>query len=114
MNRETGEKQPTDINLLVDEYAQLAFHSARANDTNFQLEIKQDLDSSVGIIDVIPQDLGRVFLNLVGNSCQATDDKRLSAGADYAPTVWVSTVRKEEVVEIRIRDNGPRHPRRSA
>ena len=110
MNRETGDKQPTDINLLVDEYAQLAFHSARANDTNFQLEIKQDLDSSIGIIDVIPQDLGRVFLNLIGNSCQATDEKRQSAGPDYAPTVWVTTARKEEVVEIRIRDNGPGIP----
>ena len=110
MNRETGEKQPTDINLLVDEYAQLAFHSARANDTNFQLEIKQDLDSSIGIIDVIPQDLGRVFLNLVGNSCHATDEKRLAAGGDYAPTVWITTARKEDVVEIRIRDNGPGIP----
>lgn len=110
MNRETGDRQPTDINLLVDEYAQLAFHSARANDTDFQLEIKQDLDSSIGIIDVIPQDLGRVFLNLVGNSCHATDEKRLAVGGDYAPTVWVSTAKKDDVVEIRIRDNGPGVP----
>ena len=110
MNRETGDRQPTDINLLVDEYAQLAFHSARANDTDFQLEIKQDLDSSIGIIDVIPQDLGRVFLNLVGNSCHATDEKRLAVGGDYAPTVWIKTARKEDVVEIRIRDNGPGIP----
>ena len=110
MNRETGDMQPTDINLLVDEYAQLAFHSARANDTNFQLEIKQDLDSSIGIIDVIPQDLGRVFLNIVGNSCQATDERRESAGEDYAPVVWITTKRKEDVVEIRFRDNGPGIP----
>ena len=110
MNRETGDMQPTDINQLVDEYAQLAFHSARANDSNFQLEIKQDYDSSIGIIDVIPQDLGRVFLNIVGNSCQATDDRRLAEGGDYAPTVWITTVRKDDVVEIRFRDNGPGIP----
>ncbi len=110
MNRETGDRQPTDINLLLDEYAQLAFHSARANDTNFQLEIKQDLDSSIGIIDVIPQDLGRVFLNIVGNSCQATDERRLASGADYAPTIWITSLRKEEDVEIRIKDNGPGIP----
>ncbi len=110
MNRETGDKQPTDINQLVDEYAQLAFHSARASDSNFQLEIKQDFDTSIGIIDVIPQDLGRVFLNIVGNSCQATDDRRQASGADYAPTVWVTTKRKDDVVEIRFRDNGPGIP----
>ena len=115
MNRETGDRQPTDINLLLDEYAGLAFHSARASDTNFQLEIKQDLDPGLGIIDVIPQDLGRVFLNIVGNSCHATDERRQSLmgtqqGADYAPTIWLTTRRKEDVAEIRFKDNGPGIP----
>ena len=115
MNRETGDRQPTDINVLLDEYAGLAFHSARASDTNFQLEIKQDLDPRLGIIDVIPQDLGRVFLNIVGNSCHATDERRQSLmgtqqGADYAPTIWLTTRRKEDVAEIRFKDNGPGIP----
>ncbi len=115
MNRETGDRQPTDINLLLDEYAGLAFHSARASDTNFQLEIKQDLDPGLGIIEVIPQDLGRVFLNIVGNSCHATDERRQSLmgtqqGADYAPTIWLTTRRKEDVAEIRFKDNGPGIP----
>ena len=115
MNRETGDRQPTDINVLLDEYAGLAFHSARASDTNFQLEIKQDLDPGLGIIDVIPQDLGRVILNVVGNSCHATDEKRQSImgtqqGADYAPTIWLTTRRKEDVAEIRFKDNGPGIP----
>ena len=115
MNRETGDRQPTDINLLLDEYAGLAFHSARASDTNFQLEIKQDLDPGLGIIDVIPQDLGRVFLNIIGNSCHATDERRQSLmgtqqGADYAPTIWLTTRRKEDVAEIRFKDNGPGIP----
>ena len=115
MNRETGDRQPTDINLLLDEYAGLAFHSARASDTNFQLEIKQDFDPSLGIIEVIPQDLGRVFLNIIGNSCHATDERRQSLmgtqqGADYAPTIWLTTRRKEDVAEIRFKDNGPGIP----
>ena len=115
MNRETGDRQPTDINILLDEYAGLAFHSARASDTNFQLEIKQDLDPGLGIIEVIPQDLGRVFLNIVGNSCHATDERRQSLmgtqqGADYAPTIWLTTRRKEDVAEIRFKDNGPGIP----
>ena len=115
MNRETGDRQPTDINLLLDEYAGLAFHSARASDTNFQLEIKQDLDPGLGIIEVIPQDLGRVFLNIIGNSCHATDERRQSLmgtqqGADYAPTIWLTTRRKEDVAEIRFKDNGPGIP----
>ena len=115
MNRETGDRQPTDINLILDEYAGLAFHSARASDTNFQLEIKQDLDPGLGIIEVIPQDLGRVFLNIVGNSCHATDERRQSLtgtqqGADYAPTIWLTTRRKEDVAEIRFKDNGPGIP----
>ena len=115
MNRETSDRQPTDINLLLDEYAGLAFHSARASDTNFQLEIKQDFDPSLGIIEVIPQDLGRIFLNIVGNSCHATDERRQSLmgtqqGADYAPTIWLTTRRKEDVAEIRFKDNGPGIP----
>ena len=115
MNRETSDRQPTDINLLLDEYAGLAFHSARASDTNFQLEIKQDFDPSLGIIEVIPQDLGRVFLNIIGNSCHATDERRQSLmgtqqGADYAPTIWLTTRRKEDVAEIRFKDNGPGIP----
>ena len=115
MNRETGDRQPTDINILLDEYAGLAFHSARASDTNFQLEIKQDLDPGLGIIEVIPQDLGRVFLNIVGNSCHATDERRRSLMgtqqcADYAPTIWLTTRRKEDVAEIRFKDNGPGIP----
>ena len=116
MNRGTGDRQSTDINRLLEEFSGLAFHSARASDTNFQLEIKHDLDPGLVEIDVIPQDLGRVFLNIVGNSCQATDEKRQSlmgteqGGETYAPTIWLVTRRKEDVAEIRFRDNGPGIP----
>ena len=112
MGRGSGDHRVTDINGLVDEYSKLAYHSARATNTEFQLDLKQDFDPDVGELDVIPQDLGRVFLNMVTNSCHATHEKRvagLEAGngvADYFPTVWLTTKRLEDVIEVRIRDNG--------
>ncbi len=114
MGRGTGDRQPTDINALLDEHARLAYHSARATDEHFQLEIVEDFDPAVGSLDVVSQDVGRVFLNLVSNACYATVEKRQAArdaeGADtesaYEPTLTLVTKRSEEGVEIRIRDNG--------
>ena len=116
MGRGGSDVQPSDLNLLVDEYARLAYHSARATDPDFQLHIEQDLDQNVGELNIVPQDLGRVFLNMVGNACYATDQKRkerASAGPDaeqYNPTLWVSTKRGEESVTIVIKDNGDGMP----
>ncbi len=118
MGRGSGESQPTDLNGLLDEYSKLAYHSARATDPDFQLNLQQDIDPNIGKVDVIPGDLGRVFLNMVGNACHATEEKRVAsqqAGSDgerYAPTLWLTTRRGEEDIEIRIKDNGsgiPRH-----
>ena len=108
MGSDSGDKQPTDINGLLEEHARLAFHSARATDPDFQLEIEEDLDPAVGQIEVIPQDLGRVFLNMVGNACHATDARRRNEDADagYNPKLRVATKRFETRVEITIRDNG--------
>ncbi|MYD51328.1 MAG: HAMP domain-containing protein [Dehalococcoidia bacterium] len=110
MGRETGEERPTDINVLLDEHARLAYHSARATDPNFQLHIVQELGPDVGEIVVKPQDVGRVFLNIVGNACDATDEKRRalheSGDTSYMPTLSLSTSRGEEFIEVRIRDNG--------
>ena len=114
MGRETGEERPTDINALLDEHARLAYHSARATDPNFQLHIEQELGPDVGEIVVKPQDVGRVFLNMVGNACDATDEKRreLHEGGDrsYMPTLSLFTKRGEENIEVRIRDNGKGMP----
>ena len=116
MGRGSNNWQPIDLNTLLVEHAMLAYHSARATDTEFQLTVAQDLDSDVGEMEAIPQDLGRTFLNIVGNACQATDEKRkrlTEAGVSfegYAPTVWLSTKGMEDHVEIRIRDNGPGIP----
>ena len=108
MGRGSGEARSADINALLDEHARLAFHSARATNADFQLDIKEELDEEVGELEVVPQDLGRVFLNMVSNACYATNEKRLSpeTASDYAPTLWISTQRTPDQVEIRIRDNG--------
>ena len=111
MGRDSSESQLTDINRLLDEHARLAYHSARATDPNFQLELKHDLDPDLGEIEVVPQELGRVFLNMVRNACDATDEKREAVaktgdGNDYVPTVWLLTRREEDRIEVRIKDNG--------
>ena len=116
MGRGSNNWQPIDLNTLLVEHAMLAFHSARAADTEFQLTVEPSLDEHVGDVEAIPQDLGRTFLNIVGNACQATDEKRRRLAAEgvgiqgYAPTVWLFTKGLENEVEIRIRDNGPGIP----
>ncbi len=113
MSRGGGDFQTADINRLVDENSRLAFHSARATDADFQLDLQFDLDPNVGELEVIPQDLGRVFLNMVSNSCYATNEKRvnlLENGVSYAPELRLTTRRLDESIEISIRDNGDGMP----
>ena len=116
MGRGSNNWQPIELNTLLVEHAMLAYHSARANDTEFQLTVEQDLDSDLGEMQAIPQDLGRTFLNIVGNACQATDEKRRILASEgvgfdgYTPTVRLTTRGQGDDVEIRIRDNGPGIP----
>ncbi len=116
MSRGAGEFRSIDINTLLEEHARLAYHSARATDPNFNVDLQNDLDPEAGEIYAIPQDLGRVFLNMVTNACYATNEKR-SALADsngsaesYFPTLVVGTRRDGEQVVVKIRDNGPGVP----
>ena len=106
MGRGTSEWQATKINSLVKEHANLAYHSARATEVDFQLNIEEDYDDSIGEIQAVPQDLGRVVLNMVSNACYATDNKRLSAGQDYVPTLRIQTRNAGDRYEVSIRDNG--------
>ena len=112
MGRGGGEWQIVDLNTVFNEHALLAYHSARAVDPEFQLHIERDLDPDAGDIEAIPQDLGRVFLNMVGNSCHSTDSKRVSiletprGDTPYMPTVWLITKRVGDRVQVIIRDNG--------
>ncbi len=108
MGRGSDEKRPTNLNSLVREHANLAYHSARATDADFQLHIEQDYDERLDTteVEVVPQDVGRVVLNMVGNACHATDDKRRSGVEMYLPTLQLSTRLDTDKVQIRIRDNG--------
>ena len=110
MGRDAGGAQATNVNNLLDEHARLAYHSARATDPNFQLDLQYDFDPEMGELEAIPQELGRVFLNMVSNACYATDEKRRSVaegnGGSYMPTLLLTTHRGEEQAEIRVRDNG--------
>ena len=109
LGRGGGRYQLVDINGLLTERAALAYHSAQALDPEFRLDIQEELDPKAGEVYVISEDMGRVFLNMVGNACYATDEKSRTLDVDhesYIPTLYLRTERKEDMVEIRIRDNG--------
>jgi signal transduction histidine kinase len=106
----SGDFQPVDINALMDEYAKLAYHGLRAQDSNFNIDLKTSYDQSIGPVELVPQDISRVFLNIVNNACYATNEKKKTAGDDYHPQVSVVTRNLGDKVEIRIRDNGTGMP----
>jgi signal transduction histidine kinase len=108
----TGAKEPTDLNALADEYLRLSYHGLRAKDKSFNAKMATDFDPTIRKIEVVPQDLGRVLLNLINNAFYAVHqkNKQLSENTQllesYSPTVTVSTKKLKNAVEIRIRDNG--------
>jgi two-component system, NtrC family, sensor kinase len=101
-----GVKEPTDINALADEYLRLAYHGLRAKDKSFNATFKTDFDKSVGKINIIPQDIGRVLLNLYNNAFYAVAEKQKLSGDGYEPTVSVHTKKINGEVEISVSDNG--------
>ena len=103
---QAGEHQPTDVNATLDEYVNLAYHGMRAQDASFNVTIERQFDSGAGMVDAVPQDISRVFLNILNNACYAANEKARQAGADFAPTLTVRTVNLGDAVEVRIRDNG--------
>jgi signal transduction histidine kinase/HAMP domain-containing protein len=102
----SGEMIPTDINTLLDEYMNLAYHGMRAKDSTFNIKIVRDFDPGVGSIRVVPQDIGRVFLNIINNGCYSALQKKREVGGIFMPEIRVSTRRDGNHVEIRIYDNG--------
>jgi signal transduction histidine kinase len=102
----TGQKELTDINSLAGQFMQLAYHGFRVKDNAFNVSSKTDLDPSVGKIDIVPQDIGRVMLNLLNNAFYAVIDKKRTSPNGYDPTVKLSTRMNEGHAEIIIEDNG--------
>jgi len=104
----TGVKEPTNINQLADEYLRLAYHGLRAKDKTFNASMKTDFDASIGEIDIIPQDIGRVILNLITNAFYAVTDKKkkIPEGTSYDPIVTVITKKEKGKIKIKVHDNG--------
>jgi signal transduction histidine kinase len=102
----TGQKESTDINALADEYLRLSYHGIKAKDKLFNATLKTDLDPNLGDIKVVPQDIGRVMLNLISNAFYVVAEKKNLVGNGYEPTVSVSTKKLNGKVEISVRDNG--------
>ena len=102
----TGQKEPTDINQLADEYIRLSYHGLRAKDKSFNADLVTHFDSMLPKVNAIPQDIGRVLLNLFNNAFYAVNQKAKTAGADYKPEVSVATSTENGQVIIKVKDNG--------
>ena len=105
-----GERRATDLNALLDEYVNLAFHGMRAQQQGFRCDIERKYDETVGKLDLAPKEIGRVFQNLLKNAFEAVREQALKDNRDYLPTVRVSTRPLDGGVEIRVGDNGPGIP----
>ena len=102
----SGIKESTDINKLTDEYLHLAYAAFKAKDNSFIAILKTDFDENIGTINIIPQDIGRVILNLITNAFYAVDEKKKSGIEGYEPTVTISTKRENDKICLRVKDTG--------
>ena len=103
----SGERRRVDLNALIEEALNLAFHGARAQDRSFNIALERDLDASMGFVEIVPQDITRVLLNLFGNGFYAASKRRREdADPAYQPVLKVTTRDLGDQVEIRVRDNG--------
>jgi signal transduction histidine kinase/ligand-binding sensor domain-containing protein len=105
-----GEQQTVDVNELLDEYVNLAYHGMRARDSDFNVTLNRAYASGLPPIGMIPQDIGRVFINLLSNAFDALNEYSSRAGGQFKPEVSVSTAQRDGMVEIRVVDNGPGIP----
>ena len=102
----TGQKEEVQINTLVEEYMGLSYHGMRAKDKGFNVALKYQLDPQAGAVKIIPQDIGRVLLNVFNNAFYAVKEKKQEHISGFEPTVTISTKRLRYEVEIRVKDNG--------
>ncbi len=109
----SGQKELTDLNVLCDEYLRLSYHGLRAKDKSFNAKFESDFDPQIEKVLVVPQDIGRVILNLINNAFYAVTEKRKLNLKDYEPTVTVSTRRDNGMVAISVKDNGVGIPQKA-
>ncbi|HVG13512.1 MAG TPA: ATP-binding protein [Chitinophagaceae bacterium] len=102
----SGEKKPTDINALAEEYLKLSYHGMRAKDPALMAYLQTEFDENLDTIEVVPQEIGRVFLNLFNNSFYSILKKKRLVKGNYEPTVFVSTRKVVQGIEVKVRDNG--------
>ncbi|NIP37507.1 MAG: GAF domain-containing protein [Candidatus Dadabacteria bacterium] len=106
-----GDKHSTDINTLLDDDINLSYHGMRAQEDTFNVSIKRDFDTSIEKVSIVPQDISRVFLNILTNAFYETNKKHKKAGEDYSPEVIISTKNLDNEIEIKIRDNADGIPK---
>ncbi len=109
----TGQREPTDLNTLADEYLRLSYHGLRAKDKSFNANFRTELDPDLPLVKIVAQDIGRVLLNLFNNAFYAVQQRQIAErqsdtlkGFAYQPTVVVTTMQTPIGVEIQVRDNG--------
>jgi signal transduction histidine kinase len=102
----SGQKVPTDINALADEYLRLAYHGMRAKEKSFNAKITTDFDDGIDKVNIVSQDIGRVMLNLINNAFYAVNEKQNGNIPGYEPTVAVSSKKTNGVIQISVADNG--------
>jgi signal transduction histidine kinase len=101
-----GEREPININILADEFLRLSYYGIRAKDKNFNAVFKTEFDENIGKINVVPQNIGRVLLNLFNNAFYSVAEKKKKLKGSFEPTVWVTTRKKDDKIEICVKDNG--------
>ena len=109
----SGQKELTDINALADEYLRLAYHGLRAKDKTFNAAMKTDFDETIGLVKIIPQDIGRVVLNLITNAFYAVSERKKQQPELCEPVVSVSTKKLNDGIEIHVKDNGTGIPQKA-
>ncbi len=106
----SGEQRAVEINALIDESLNLAYHGARAEKQGFNITLERDFDPAAGVAQVFPQEITRVFLNMISNGFYAATKRAADAGNGFEPIVKAATRDLGDRIEIRIRDNGPGIP----
>lgn len=102
----SGQSELSDVNTLLTDSVSLAYHGLRAQDSNFNVRIDIDLDPALAPVNAVPQDLSRVFINIINNACYAAYERKKNEGKDFAPRVQIQSREAGNAVEVRVRDNG--------